>query len=88
MELQEIELPGGLKAKAGVMGECTVFLSEEPGGLHLSISHPKRDPTYYEIKEARYLLCPDDVHMAMIFPPRSEFVNVDKHCFHLFQIAG
>lgn len=86
MEMQDIVLPGGLKAKAAVMGECSVFVSAEPEGLHLSISHPNRDPTYYEIKEARYRFCPDNVHMAMIFPPRAEFVNLDSHCFHLFQV--
>ena len=86
MEMQEIILPGGLKARVALMGECSVLVSEEPEGLHLSISHPKRDPTYYEIKEARYGFCPDNVHMAMIFPPLFEFVNLDTHCFHLFQV--
>ena len=37
-------------------------------GWHLSISTPSRNPTWEEIKQARYDLCPHDVTMAMILP--------------------
>lgn len=89
----KMKLPGtDLEAQMEILGECSVLITQEQivaGGTpqwHMSISHPHRDPTYYEIKEARYKFVPDNVHMAMIFPPRAEFVNVDKHCFHLFEI--
>jgi hypothetical protein len=85
--LEEIELVGIGKCQRGMLGDCSVLISHAPGeGWHISISHPKRDPTYYEIKEARYSFVPDDVTMAMLFPPQAEFVNLDNHCFHLFQI--
>ena len=67
------------------LGECTVMVGIE-AGWHLSISHPNRLPTYDEVKEARYKFLPDDVHMAMIFPPRREFVNLHPTCFHLWEI--
>lgn len=70
---------------AFMFGECSVIVGLE-AGWHLSIAHPKRNPTYDEIKEARYKFLPDDVHMAMIFPPRREFINVHSHCFHLWEI--
>lgn len=71
---------GGFK-----FGECYVMVGLE-SGWHLSISHPMRYPTYDEIKEARYKYIPDDVYMAMIFPPQNEFVNIHPNCFHLWQI--
>lgn len=64
----------------------TILVGQEPGvGWHLSISHPKRYPTWDEISEARYKLVPNEVTMAMFLPPREQFVNVHKNCFHLFQ---
>ena len=65
--------------------------AKTPGGVltylwHLSISHPNRHPIWEEIAEARYDLLPDNVTMAMVLPPRGEYVNVHKHCFHLHEL--
>lgn len=68
------------------LGECTVFVSVDGGDWHLSISHPTRYPTYEEIKQARYQFIPNEVTMAMIFPPKEQFVNLHPNCFHLWQI--
>jgi hypothetical protein len=68
-------------------GEVQVFAGKEPAGWHLSISHPTRNPTWEEIKAARYDLCPHDITMAMILPPTDEYVNLHNFCFHLHQIA-
>ena len=60
-----------------------------PGGSlrwHLSVSHNKRNPTWEEIRDLRYLLVPDEAMMAMILPSREEYVNVHKYCFHLYEI--
>lgn len=69
------------------MGGCTVFVGRSFYGWHLSISHPRRYPTWDEIAHARYLLVPDAVAMAMLLPPQSEFVNVHENCFHLWQVV-
>lgn len=82
-------------------GHLTVIVQLEPGGWHLSVSHrgltldprtlapaPGRLPTFLELKDARYRFCPDDVTMAMIFPPSSEWVNVHPTTLHLHQIEG
>ena len=70
-------------------GYVRVFVGQEPGiGWHLSISTPYRNPTWEEIREARYAFIPDDVTVAMILPPRAEYVNVHEFCFHLHQIPG
>lgn len=79
-------------------GYLTVFAGKEPTGAdrkmlwHLSISHkrnrndPGRIPTWQEIKEARYAFCPDGVYMAMILPPKQEFVNLHPTTMHLHEI--
>ena len=41
-----------------------------------------------DIKTARYDLVPDSVTMAMLLPPRSEYVNIHNNCFHLHEIEG
>lgn len=81
-------------------GHLTVIKSMEPAGWHRSISHrrsvvsargvhlPGRYPTWDEIKEARYELLPDNCYMAMILPPKSEYVNLHETCFHLYQIPN
>jgi hypothetical protein len=73
-------------------GECTVLVGREPVGVqskiawHFSISHMDRDPTWEEIRDARYELCPDNVTMAMLLPPKDQYVNRHDHCFHLWEI--
>lgn len=68
------------------MGRCLVIVSKDIGKWHLSISCRDADPTYEEIKEARYKYVPDNVYMAQIFPPKAEFVNLHPHCYHLWEI--
>lgn len=59
---------------------------EDGGGWHLSMSHPSRYPTWDELADARYKFIPDRVTMAMIAPPRKEFVNLHNTCLHLWEI--
>ncbi|SFU39659.1 DUF7694 domain-containing protein [Alicyclobacillus macrosporangiidus] len=73
--------------KAYRFGECTVLVERHRKiGWHMSISHPNRYPTWDEIRDARYELVPDDVTMAMLLPPRREYVNLHQNCFHLHEI--
>lgn len=65
---------------------CVGIVSRDAGMWHLSISHKDRLPTYDELKDARYRFCPDVKYMAMIFPPKKEFVNVYETCLHLWEI--
>ncbi len=77
-----------LAVKMYVFGKCKVITARENGGWHMSISRRTRYPSYDEIKRARYKFVPDDVTMAMIFPPSAEFVNIHPNCFHLWQIPN
>jgi len=74
-------------ARAYRFGECAVIVGVSEDGYHMSISHPSRYPTWDEIRDARYALLPDDVTMAMLLPPKSEYVNVHERCFHLWEVA-
>lgn len=67
-------------------GECSVIVSNDAGRWHLSIAHSSRYPTMDEIRDARYMFIDDNLHMAMIYPPRSEYVNIHNNCFHLWEI--
>lgn len=51
-------------------------------GWHFSISRQDRNPTWEEQRDTRYELIPDDVYMVQILPPKSEYVNEHKFCFH------
>jgi hypothetical protein len=81
-------------------GHLTVFVGREADLSfsrplwHLSISHrtnehppqPGRYPDWDEIVEARYRFIPDGVNVAMLLPPRAEWVNVHPTTFHLWEI--
>ena len=72
---------------------CKVMVTRDPVGAngsprwHLSISHPARLPSYEELKAARYKFLPDDIYVAQIFPPQSEFVNLHPYCIHLYELG-
>ena len=75
-------------AQAYALGECSICVGTDPGsGLqHLSIAHPKRLPTWDEVKEARYRLMAPDAVVAMILPPEADYINIHSHCFHLQEL--
>ena len=73
-------------AKAYRVGDCTVMVGQENGLWHLSISNPDHYPEWDTIKFVRYSFCPEDITMAMLLPPKSEYVNLHSNCFHLWQL--
>jgi len=82
-----IEIPSPVAGtKAYAFGECSVMVGKEGGKWHMSISHPRRNPKWHEIRDARYKLLPDNITMAMLLPPKDEYVNIHLHCFHLWEI--
>jgi hypothetical protein len=54
--------------------------------MHMSVSHPKRYPTWDELKALRYALLPNDKTFGILFPPKEQYVNVHPNCFHLHEI--
>lgn len=72
-------------ARLFMMNGCSIILTHEPDGWHLSIARRDRDPTWEEIATARYRLLRDVPEMVMHLPPMDEYVNYHGHCFHLYE---
>lgn len=70
------------------MGAITIILTREFGRWHMSVAHPARAPTWAEIAHAWYAIVPEAAVMtaALILPPKSEYVNIHKYCFQVFEI--
>lgn len=71
-----------------IWGEVAVCVSREEGNWHISISHPRRYPTWDEIYQAWYDLVPDAEYRtgAIILPKKAEYVNIHPNCFHVHEI--
>ena len=67
---------------------CVAFAGVEGGRWHVSVSHPSRVPSWDEMRTAREAMTPDEVTMAILFPPSAAYVNVHERCLHLWQIGG
>lgn len=96
MNIRELEIPRTLQEHFTNMGgevqglflvnACLqVIVGMEGGRQHLSVSHPRRYPTWDEIRDVRYALLPNEKTFAILFPPPEEYVNFHKNCFHLYE---
>ena len=63
-----------------------LLVTIDDGMLHLSISHPKRYPTWDEILRTRYKFVDEKMELVMHLPKKSEYVNLHQNCFHLWQM--
>lgn len=66
-------------------GPLRVLISVDHGRHHMSISCADRNPTWEEIKEARYELLPLGKHFVMALPPPQHYVNQHPFTFHLWE---
>ena len=69
-------------------GEISAHVSKDDNKWHLSVSHPRRYPTWREIYTAWYDLVPGagrEFEGAILLPRHSEYVNVHQNCFHIWQ---
>ena len=93
-ELRPVVIPANVRAmlepgtRAYTMGGCRVLVSKQRVGWHLSVSHPRRLPTWEEMRDARYALIPDEAVMALLMPPRDEYVNVHEFCLQAYEIPA
>ena len=94
MKLTPVQSPVAQSKAYRTDSNCMIIVAHEPSGpngqlrWHMSISHHNRYPHWKEISEARYELVPNEAMMAMILPPREEYINVHQRCFHLFEIEA
>ena len=52
---------------------------------YVSVSLPKRPPTWDELKFIKMLLWEPEDEVMQFFPPQSEYVNAHKNCLHLWR---
>ena len=65
----------------------TIISNIENNRWHLSVS-AKFPLGYQQLKDIRYNFMPNRIHVAQIFPPREEFVNLHTRCWHLWEIEN
>jgi len=93
-ELRPIAIPANVAAmlepgtKAYRLGPCQVLVSHPRSGWHLSVSRKDRLPTWEEVRDARYALVPDEVTMALLLPPRAEYVNLHDYCLQAYEVPA
>jgi len=88
MEVEEIKNLNNHVPKEGVFtyGILRIIVTMDDNKWHFSVSTSHRLPKYAEMKALRYALCPKENYMAEIFPPESEFVNLQEFTRHMFEI--
>jgi len=70
-------------------GEVTAGVTKDPGGWHVSVSHPRRYPSWDEIYTAWYDLVPgagSEFEGVILLPRKTDYVNLHPNCFHVHQL--
>jgi hypothetical protein len=69
-------------------GDLKACVALEAGLWHMSISHPRRYPSWDEITNAWYRLVPDaeNIEGSMLLPRAADYVNLHQNCFHVWQL--
>lgn len=71
-------------------GGCKILVSPptEETKWHLSISRKNRLPSWNEVRDAWYDLVPDADNRtaAMMLPPKMDYINIHKYCFHVMEL--
>lgn len=75
----------GPPMKRYAVGNSKVMVSHDDQVWHLSIVHRSGWPSMEEIEAARYQLVPDDVWMAIVFPPPGVWAG-SRRIVHLYQV--
>ncbi len=65
-----------------------VIFSNNDGWDHISVSFPNRDPSWEEMCIAKDVFFGEEERCVEYHPPRSEYVNLHKHCLHIWKPQG
>lgn len=65
----------------------TVVWGRAEGGQydHVSVSSPKRIPTWEELCKIKDMFFDDEEECYQVFPKKSEYVNIHKNCMHIWR---
>ncbi|WP_407397779.1 hypothetical protein [Treponema sp.] len=97
--LNEIaSIPNLLVVKTGIDGGMgTIYLNgikKEPANIvwssgegweHVSVSYPRRTPTWEEMCKVKDFFWNDDETVVQYHPAKSEYVNIHPYCLHLWK---
>lgn len=53
---------------------------------HLSVAHPRKLPPWHAVRDARYAFLPDSVTMALLLPPKDQYVNIHQFCMQMWEV--
>ena len=89
MKIEKVENLQEHKPRPGLFQykSMKIIVTMDNDKWHASASFEHRMPNYHEMKFLRYRFMPNDIYAAEIFPPIEEFVNVNPHVRHLWEIA-
>jgi hypothetical protein len=62
-----------------------VIASWGAGWEHVSVSLPKRCPTWDEMKAVKEAFWPDEYPVMQLHPPKQDYVNCHPYCLHLWR---
>ncbi|WP_275272321.1 hypothetical protein [Limnobacter sp. P1] len=62
-----------------------VIASNSDGWEHVSVSLPKRTPTWDEMCFIKDLFWEDEEVVMQLHPRKSDYINMHKHCLHLWK---
>jgi hypothetical protein len=77
------------KGEIWIAGRLRAIVSQDGPDQywHISVSHADgRYPTWDEIADARYDLCPNDIDMALILPPPADYTNYNPRVLQLTEV--
>lgn len=62
-----------------------IIASNDDGWNHVSVSLEHRDPLWHEMTYVKKKFFDDEEICLQFHPKKSEYVNLHKHCLHLWQ---
>lgn len=72
----------------GTKKPASVVFSWGGGWEHVSVSYPKRIPTWEEMCKVKDIFWHEEECAVQYHPPRSEYVNIHQYCLHLWRKGG
>lgn len=68
--------------------DLCVIASNDAGWDHVSVSHPRRCPNWYEMEKVKRLFFRDDEVAFQLHLPPSDHVSLHPNCLHIWRPHG
>lgn len=84
MTLQQREDGTSMRSPKGLMVISSIQRQGEDVWLHVSYSYPNKTPTHADTCRIKNDFFGENIYAYAIFPPKEKYVNLHKHCLHLW----